>query len=195
MDISSPSSRQAPDGLIARVLIPRQRIAHRVAELAAQIAPCYDGGELTILAVLTGAVVFLSDLLRHLPLRIRLETLRVVSYPARTTVSQGPSVPAPLSADLAGQNVLIVDDILDSGQTPHAIRSLPAVARTASLRTCVLLRKRRTDLPGRAEADFVGFDVDDHFVVGYGLDYDDLYRNLPDICVLKSPLGGGRASE
>lgn len=195
MDISSPSTRQAPDGLIARVIIPRQRIARRVAELAAQIAPCYDGGEVTVLAVLTGAVVFLSDLIRHLPLRIRLETLRVVSYPDRSTVSQGPTVPAPLPADLAGQNVLIVDDILDSGQTLQAIRSMPAVERAASLRTCVLLRKRRADLPGRVEPEFVGFDVDDHFVVGYGLDYDNLYRNLPDICVLNDHARGGRHAE
>jgi hypoxanthine phosphoribosyltransferase len=175
------------------VLIPRHQIAARVAELAGEIAACYrGGGELTILAVLTGAVVFLSDLIRHLPLRVRLETVRVVSYPDRATVSQGPAVLAPPAGDLGGQDVLILDDILDSGQTLQAIRTMPAFSRAASLRTCVLLRKRRTDLPARAEPDFVGFDVEDHFVVGYGLDYGNFYRNLPDICILKDPFRGGR---
>lgn len=192
MDSSSLSSRQAPDAPVARVLIPRHQIAARVTELAAEVAACYRGGELTILAVLTGAVVFLSDLMRHLPLRVRLETVRVVSYPDQATTSQGPNVLAPIHADLAGQEVLIVDDILDSGQTLQAIRSMPAFRQAASLRTCVLLRKRRVDLPRRVEPDFVGFDVQDHFVVGYGLDYGNLYRNLPDICLLKDHLLDGR---
>jgi hypoxanthine phosphoribosyltransferase len=195
MDSSSLSSRQASDAPVARVLIPRHQIAARVAELAAEIAACYRGGELTILAVLTGAVVFLSDLIRHLPLRIRLETVRVLSYPDRATVSQGPSVLAGPTADLGGQEVLVLDDILDSGQTLQAICAMPAFRRAASLRTCVLLRKQRCDLSGRAEPDFVGFDVEDHFVVGYGLDYGDLYRNLPDICILRDPLRGGRDGE
>ena len=169
-------------GEIAGVLISRERIQARLVSLAEEIARWYAGGEVTFLAALTGSLVFVSDLLRRLPLRVRLEMVRVRSYPGRTTRSRGARVLAPEGLDLAGRDVLIVDDILDSGPTLAALRALAGEA--ARVRTCVLLRKRRDDLPGRPDADLVGFDIDDRFVVGYGLDYDNLYRNLPDICLL-----------
>jgi hypoxanthine phosphoribosyltransferase len=170
----------------ALVIVPRDRIARRVEELARRIADSYPAGELTILGVMTGSLVFLADLIRCLPLRLRLSMVSVRSYPGTATRSKGPQFTMPLPSDLTGRHVLIVDDILDSGQTLGTLRDAVAARNPASLRTCVLLRKVR---PGRDEtalADFVGFDVADEFVVGYGLDYDDLYRNLPDICVLKS---------
>ena len=193
MDRASFITHEAFEGEISDVLIPRERIVSRLDELAAEIAACYAGKELTALAVMTGAMVFLSDLIRRLPLRVRLDVVRASSYPSRAQRSESVSVIGPVAFDLAGRDVLIVDDILDSGKTLRAIASCAAGARAASVRTCVLLRKRRDDLAERPRADFVGFDIDDHFVVGYGLDHDNLYRNLPDICLLRGPGGGQRA--
>lgn len=174
---------------IAGVLIPRTRIARRVEHLARSIAASYPDGDLTILAVLTGSVVFLADLIRLLPLRLRLDAARAKSYPGQATSSHGPSIVVDPEANFQGRHVLIVDDILDSGQTIKLLRERVLSASPASVRTCVLLSKRRDDLPGRVEADFVGFDIEDQFVVGYGLDYGDLYRNLPDICLLRCLAG------
>lgn len=177
-------SEEAFQRNIARVVVPRDRIARRVGELAGQITHCYNGREVTVLAVLTGALVFLSDLVRDMPVQMRLDLITVSSYPGPVTRSQGPKLRIPASMNLKGRDVLIVDDILDSGQTLEFLRETVRKMSPASLRTCVLLQKIRPDLPDRMKADFVGFDVQDEFVVGYGLDYNHLYRNLPDICVL-----------
>lgn len=184
---------------IDRVLVPRDEIARRVEQLARQIAECYGHGdgqtgerELTILAVLTGSLVFLSDLIRRLPLKIRIEVMSASSYPGRATVSKSVALAMPPEADFAGRDVLIVDDILDSGRTLAAIVRQVNSSRPASLRSCVLLSKQRRDVAERIEADFCGFEVEPEFVVGYGLDFDDLYRDLPDICVLKPHVLAGR---
>ena len=169
---------------IARVVISRDRIARRVGELAEQIADCYGSRELTILAVLTGSLIFLADLVRSLPLVMRLDVTSVCSYPGDATRPSQPRLDLPPRADLAGKDVLILDDILDSGGTLRLLTDTLRRMSPASLRSCVLLRKNRPDLPDRLDVDFVGFDLDDEFVVGYGLDYNHLYRNLPDICLL-----------
>ncbi len=190
MKDSSLISHEAYGPDIAGVLIPRHRIAARLDELARRITEAYPDGELTILAALTGSLVFLSDLIRRLPLRLRVDVVRVSSYPHQATASREPSVLIAPAGDVSGRHVLVIDDILDSGKTLEMIRGLVMSAGAASVRTCVLLAKRRDDLPGRAAADFVGFDIDDQFVVGYGLDYGDLYRNLPDVCLLRDMAGG-----
>ncbi len=170
---------------IDRVLVDRHRLADRVAELAEEITRCYGDQELIILGVLTGSLVFLSDLIRRIPLRVRLSVISVSSYPGQATQSQGPRVNGSLGASLAGKHVLIVDDILDSGKTLRELKTQLASLRPASVRSCVMLRKQVLDAVPCSEAEFVGFDVPNEFVVGYGLDYDNLYRNLPDLCVLK----------
>ncbi len=190
MDESSLISHEAYGRDIVGVLISRHRIAARLDELAKCITETYPEGELTIVAALTGAMIFLSDLIRRLPLRLRLDVVRVSSYPHRATASREPSVPIASAGDLPGRHVLVVDDILDTGKTLELIRGLVLSAGAASARTCVLMSKRRDDLPARVAADFVGFDIEDQFVVGYGLDYGDLYRNLPDICLLRELAGG-----
>jgi hypoxanthine phosphoribosyltransferase len=174
---------------IDRVVVTREQIAARVAQLAGQIAEHYRGRELSILAVMTGSLVFLADLIRKLPLVMRLEILSVSSYPDGAMRSRGVKA-GPLPADFRGKHVLIIDDILDTGSTIDALGRSVKAAGAASIRTCVLLRKRHPR-PVLGKADFVGLEIDDEFVVGYGLDYDNLYRNLPDICVLKPP-GSGR---
>ncbi len=173
-------------GDIAQVVIPRRRISRRVGQLARQIALDYGGRDLTILAVMTGSLVFLADLIRRLPFRMRLNLVSVCSYPGTATVSTGrPKLLTDVPAGLAGQDVVIVDDILDSGNTLGRLVDEVRRAGAASVRTCILLQKTRDDLPGRMTADYVGFITDNQFLVGYGLDFDNLYRNLPDVCILK----------
>jgi len=172
---------------VARIVVPRDDIARKVEDMADEIARCYGGSELTILAVLTGSLIFLSDLIRNLPLLMRLDVVSVCSYPDQATRSRGPRFTLPATADLEGRNVLVVDDILDSGRTLRLLLETVRQMHPSSVRTCVLLRKEQSDrgADDRVEPDFVGFELRDEFVVGYGLDYDNLYRNLPDICVLK----------
>ncbi len=186
-------SQRTFDRDIAEVLIPRDRIAARVDALAGEIAGRYGGEDLTVLAVLTGSLVFLADLLRRLPLRVRIELVRLRSYRGADAAGGPVEVVGQLDRGaLVGRDVLVVDDILDSGRTLARLGDLLADAHCRSVRTCVLLRKRRDDLPARRDADFVGFDVADRFVVGYGLDFDDMYRNLPDICLLADEPRRGR---
>jgi hypoxanthine phosphoribosyltransferase len=176
-----------------RVLIDHARIAERVREMGAAIAAdlqadCDRTGatHIVLIPILTGSIVFVADLIRRMPLRLSLGVVAVSSYPGRTVQSKGAAIRGELPPDLGGKHVLIIDDVLDSGQTLGLVRRLVAEQRPASLRVCVLLRKQRAradDVP----VEYVGFDIPDTFVVGYGLDYGGYYRNLPDIAVLRGP--------
>lgn len=172
----------------ARIIIPRERIAARVAELAVRIAQDMDDTPLTLAAVMTGSIIFVSDLIRQLPIpMMKIRLVSISSYPGTATQSQGVQVLTPLTGRFDGQQVLLVDDILDSGRTlATAVEQLRQVG-AESVKTCVLLRKPSTRRApaGMDTADYVGFDIEDQFVVGYGLDHGDYYRNLPDIAVLK----------
>lgn len=183
---------------IERVLISQQQIARRVAELAALITadhtpPKQEGPiELTIVPVLTGAMIFCADLIRQIPMAMQIGMMTVSSYPGRSVSTLGAQVVAQQLADLRGRHVLLLDDILDSGQTIRLVTSVLRERGAATVRTCVLLRKDRPaarDVP----VDYVGFDIPDVFVVGYGLDFDNYYRNLPDIVTLNGRLTEGRA--
>lgn len=173
---------------LASVLVTRQQIAERVAQLAQELAEFYQGREVTIVQVLTGALIFVADLVRQMPLPLRIESVSVSSYRGTNTRPCQARFRLPPPEDLSGRDVLIVDDIYDSGQTMAVLIDAINQTRPASLRQCVLLQKDRPDLPARPGVDFVGFDIPDEFVVGYGLDYDGLYRNLPDIGVLNKEL-------
>jgi len=168
----------------ARVVVSRHDIARRVGELADDITSRYGQGELTIVAVLTGALVFLADLVRELSIPVRIETVTIGSYPGRATRSCGPEFRLDPQVDLRGRHVLVVDDILDTGLTLGMLMETFGEMGPASLGSCVMVRKDRPDLPDRMAVDLAGFDLADEFVVGYGMDFDGLYRNWPDICVL-----------
>jgi hypoxanthine phosphoribosyltransferase len=176
---------------IDRVLIPQQQIAQRVAELARLITedhttPKLDRpAQVTIVSVMTGAMIFCSDLIRHIPIAMRIGLVSVSSYPGQSVTSQGAQVVAQQLGDLHGRRVVLVDDILDSGQTIRLVQSVLRQQGAASVKTCVLLRKNRPATRD-VEVDYVGFDIPDEFVVGYGLDFDNYYRNLPDIVTLKT---------
>ena len=175
-------------GDIARILIPRERIAQRVSELAVDIGRTYAGdvdAGLTLVTILSGSLIFLADLIRCLPLRMKIGLITVSSYQGTKPTSA--SILQQINTDVAGRHVLVVDDILDTGGTLRLVREQLAVGRPKSIRTCVLLRKP-SKAPPDVPADFIGFDIEDVFVVGYGLDYNDHYRNLPDIAVLRDEL-------
>lgn len=174
---------------IDRILIPQSQIAQRVRELAAEIVrdhalPSGQAAEITIVPILTGAIIFCGDLIRQIPMAMKIGLLTVSSYPGARVRSQGPSLIRQQIGDLSGRHVLIVDDILDSGQTIQLIRPMLLEHAPASVKTCVLLRKDRP-AARRVHVDYVGFEIPDEFVVGYGLDYNDYYRNLPDIVTLR----------
>jgi hypoxanthine phosphoribosyltransferase len=193
-DPPTPGSAEYVQGDGLRVVIRRENIASRVEEIARELTACYGSGEITIVGVMTGVFVFLADLMRNLSMPIRLDIVSVSSYPGESTESHGPQLTLPPTADLTGRDVLVVDDILDSGRTMTFLLDLFSAARPSSLRTCVLLRKDLGEPVERPDADFVGFDIADEFVVGYGLDYDNLYRGLPDLCVL-DPSGIAEGSQ
>ncbi|RIK68289.1 MAG: hypoxanthine phosphoribosyltransferase [Planctomycetota bacterium] len=174
---------------IARILIPRERIQQRVHELARQIDETYrDSSEgLIIVPILAGSIIFLADLIRCLPFKMRIGLMTLSRYRGAATVGGETQLVHELSTDIEGRHVLVVDDILDSGGTLMAVRSHLQERRPASLRVCVLLRKT-AKAPKDLVPDFVGFDIEDVFVVGYGLDYDGHYRNWPDIGVLRPEL-------
>ena len=174
--------------VISRVLIDEKTIAARLEILAGQITAFYEGKPLTVVAVLNGSLLFAADLLRRVPLPLRLDCLSVASYHGGMQSSGVVTFLQNHLPELRGRHVLLLDDILDTGQTLHTVRErLLAEAHPASLRIAVLLRKRKVLPPGlgRVEADWVGFEIEDEFVVGYGLDYEGEYRNYPFIGVLE----------
>lgn len=196
---------------IDRILIDRQAIADRVRTLADKITRDHCGHwpndpkaaeaeasgmsgrvpaqvpDITLVPILTGSFIFVADLIRHLPVMVKIGLLSISSYAGTATTSRGTTMRDELThlpASLEGKHVLLVDDILDSGRTLALATEILAERKPASLRTCVLLRKRRPEAMA-FHADYVAFDIPDEFVVGYGLDFDDYYRNLPDIVTLK----------
>ena len=175
---------------ISSVLISKERIRERVRVLGGQIAADFEGtlssqSPLVLMPVMTGALVFAADLIRHLPFKLRLELVAVSSYPGKSMASKGAKIATELPQDLAGKHVLIIDDILDSGHTIAVLRSLIEEQSPASIRVCVMLKKQRNDGPPVATAEYVGFSIPDEFVVGYGLDYDGYYRNHPEVVTIK----------
>lgn len=180
---SAPSDYPA----LETVLVSEADIKKRLRKLGAEIAALYGTDEITVVAVINGAILFTADLLRHIENPIRLDCIRVSSYRNETKSNGQPQVLGHLSLDLSNRHVLLIDDILDTGKTLSLIVSMIKKMQPASVRTCVLLDKRgRREV--EFEADFVGFQIPDKFVVGYGLDYAERYRNLPCIGVLKPHL-------
>jgi hypoxanthine phosphoribosyltransferase len=172
---------------LERILYDEPTIHRRLDELAARITTDYAQRDLTVVAILNGSVILVADLLRRLPLRLKLDCVSVASYHGGTK-SVGELMFRQVSLpDIAGRHVLILDDILDSGVTLATIREKLDAAGPLSIRICVLLKKKRTRLRA-VEPDYVGFEIADEFVVGYGLDYMERYRNLPCIGVLRKEL-------
>ena len=170
-------------GVLSEILISREDIQRRVQELGAQITGAFREKMLCLCPLLDGGMVFAADLMREIDLPLTLLPLKASSY-AGTQSSGVITLPWGIPDEIRGRQILVVDDILDTGRTLETLRKLLLDAGAFSVNTCVLLRKEYAkDLP----ADFIGFEIPDQFVVGYGLDLDGLYRNFPYIGVLKSP--------
>jgi hypoxanthine phosphoribosyltransferase len=171
------------------ILIPADRIQERVAKLARQIATDYQDKPVTIVGVLTGCLMFLADLVRHLDLPLRIGLIQASSYRGAVTTPGNLHVQPELVPDVRGRHVLLLDDILDTGQTLTYLVDHLSNLGVLSLKVAVLLRKHgRQKVP--IEPDYCCFDIPDAFVVGYGLDFNDEYRHLPYVAVLpeeKSP--------
>lgn len=167
-----------------QVLVAEKEIAARVAELGRAIARDYADGALVLVGVLQGAIPFIADLMRALPIDVTVDFLRASSYGGGMSSSGAVRLVADLSVDVADRHVLVVDDIVDTGHTLAALKRTLEARRPRSVKTCVLLDKtgrRETEV----QIDYVGFTIPNVFVVGYGLDYDGLYRNLPHVATLE----------
>lgn len=166
-----------------QILLTQQQIAQRVQQLGEQITKDYQGQTVLMVCTLRGASVFFSDLIRHIDLDVRLDFIATSSYGSGTKTSGEVRLVKDVSTPLADQNVIIVEDIIDSGLTLKYIKHLFEARNPKTLAICSLLDKpagRHTQIAG----DYIGFTIPNAFVVGYGLDYDQKYRNLPDVCVL-----------
>ena len=169
---------------ILRVLYSEEELEAKCAELGAQISKDYEGKNLLLVSVLKGAVVFMTDLMRHITVPCSIDFMVVSSYGSGVKTSGVVKIVKDLDADLAGKDLLIVEDILDTGMTLHYLKQLLQDRNPNSIRIATLLDKpecRRAAV----RADYVGYQVPDEFVVGYGLDYDEKYRNLPYVGILK----------
>ena len=169
------------------IVVSESMIKRRVRKLGAEITTAFGDEEITVVAIINGALLFAADLLREVRRPIRLDCIRVSSYRNETRSVGKPEIVHSLTIDIANRHVLLIDDILDTGKTLSVVVNLIKKLNPASVKTCVLLDKKgRREIA--FEADFVGFPIADQFVVGYGLDFAERYRNLPCIGVLKAHL-------
>jgi len=171
---------------LEKVILSADEINTRVQEIAVEINQNYEGSvrEVILITLLDGAIVFTADLIRHLSVPIRLDCIRVSSYGNSTNPETAPRILGSLKSDVEDKHVLLVDDILDTGNTMKKVVNEVSAQKPASLRTCVFLDKpeRRQN---NFQADWSGFNIPDEFVVGYGLDYAGRYRELPYLGTLK----------
>jgi hypoxanthine phosphoribosyltransferase len=169
---------------IKEILINEDKIKQKVKELAKKITRMYKGKELTIIAITNGSIIFLADLIRHIPIPLLVDVISASSYGSSTESSEIVTILGQIKIDLNNRNVLIIDDIFDTGKTLQSIIKKISQFNPKDIKTCVLLEK-----PDRHQVDikpdFVCFQIPNEFVVGYGLDYDEKYRNLPYIAILK----------
>ena len=174
---------------VSEVLIDEERLRARIAELGEEISVDYAGRDLLLIGVLKGAVFFMADLMRHLTVTCEVDFMAISSYGAATDSSGVVRILKDLDINIAGRDVLVVEDIIDSGLTlSYLMRNLEA-REPASLEICALLTKperREIDVPVR----YVGFEIPNRFVIGYGLDFGERYRNLPYVGVLDPDLAG-----
>ena len=181
-------SSMMPD--VQEVLISSEEIGEKVREIGAHISEDYRGEKPLLVGILRGAVVVMSDLMRNIDLQCELDFMDISSYGTGTSSSGVVRILKDLEEDITGRHVLIVEDIIDTGLTLSYLRRSLLARKPASLEICSLLSKpsrRRVEL----DVKYLGFEVPDEFVVGYGLDYAGAYRNLPDICVLRPEVFSG----
>lgn len=168
------------------VLIPEDKLQSRIAELGVEISRDYQGEELLLICILRGGVMFLTDLMRHITIPHTIDFMAISSYGAGARKSSGTvRITMDLSTDIRSRHVILVEDIVDSGRTIASVIEMLETRHPKSLRICTLLDKAaRREVP--VPLDYIGFDIEDKFVFGYGLDLDEYYRNLPFIGVVNT---------
>ena len=172
---------------IDEIIVDEATIQARLKELGQEITEAYEGRDVAVIAIINGAIIFVADLIRQLSIPTKLDCIRIANYRDDDRSMQQPEIIDKIRLDLNGLDVLIIDDILDSGKTLSHVTKIFNAMQPASLKTCVLLDKKTTRSVD-FEADFVGFRIPDEFVVGYGLDFAERYRQLPCIGVLRPEL-------
>ena len=175
---------------VERILFTQGELERRIAQLGEQITADYEGKKVAVASVLRGSYIFMADLTRAIQLPITVDFMAVSSYGAGTISSGQVEIKKDLSDPIEGKELLIVEDILDSGNTLYYLMDVLRARKPSSIRICTLLDKPERRVKPIA-ADYVGFQIPDAFVVGYGLDYDERYRNLPYIGILKPEVYGG----
>ncbi len=194
MNSTHAAARASIHDDVEEILLTEQRIAERVAELGAQLAADYADRDPVLVSVLKGSIIFLADLIRAMPTPLSLDLMEVSSYGASTESSGQVRILKDLSNPIEGRDVIVVEDIIDTGLTLNYLLKYLHDKGPASMRICCLLDKparRLAEIP----IDYRGFTIPDRFVIGYGLDYDERYRNLPYIGVLKPSVYGGAPPE
>lgn len=169
---------------IERILFSKDELAKRIKELGAQITNDFEGEDVVVIGVLKGCVLFMTDLIREIDLPMDIDFMVVSSYSHSTESSGNVKIIKDINIDVANKNVIIVEDIIDTGLTMHNLKEIFEIRDCKSFKICTLLDKKERRKV-EVNADYVGFDVPNEFVVGYGLDYDGKYRNLEEIGVLK----------
>lgn len=172
------------------ILVPREEIDSMCKRLGEQISRDYAGKEVILIGVLKGAYVFMADLARHLTVPVRIDFISVSSYGSGTRTSGVVKITKDLDSDITNKHIIVVEDIVDSGLTLKHLRQLLSTRNPASIALCTAF-----DKPSRRQADiqvdYVGMQIPDEFIVGYGLDFDGKYRNLPDVSILGDDSQGG----
>ena len=175
---------------VQEILFTEEQLKARVAQLAEQINRDYEGKELMLISVLRGSFIFMADLVRQITVPCKVDFMAVSSYGKGTVSSGQVQITKDLSEDITGQHLLVVEDILDSGNTLSYLLEILWARRPASIRLCTLLDKPERRVKP-VKLDYGGISIPDAFVVGYGLDYDEHYRNFPYIGVLRPSVYGG----
>jgi hypoxanthine phosphoribosyltransferase len=179
---------------LARILLTTEQIQDRVKAIASQISKDHKGmGALDLIGILKGAFIFMADLTRHLKVPHKVDFMAVSSYGKSTTLTGAVRILMDLREPVEGRNVVIVEDIVDTGSTLSYLYNMLKSRRPASLRTCVFVQKERQSLD--VPIDYLGFKIPDVWVVGYGLDYADAYRTLPYIAELKEEVYTSRQED
>ena len=182
------------DSDVEEILLTSEQVQARVAELGAQLATDYAGRDPVLVSVLKGSIIFLADLVRAMPIPLSIDLMEVSSYGASTESSGQVRILKDLSTSIAGREVLVVEDIIDTGLTLNYLLRYLHDKGPASIRICCLLDKPARRL-AEIEIDYRGFTIPDRFVIGYGLDYGERYRNLPYIGVLRPSVYGPATPE
>lgn len=169
---------------VKKILVSEEQIQARISEIAAQINKDYEGESVVLVGLLNGSIPFLADLFKQITIKAKLDFMDVSSYHGTTTSNGEVRILKDLARQIAGENVLVIEDIIDTGKTLKVVKRILENRHPKSLKIVSLLDKpagRKVAI----EADYVGFEIENEFVIGYGLDYDEYYRNLPYIGVLK----------